>query len=126
MGVASCASGVCHGAVGARGTSAVLQNEYIVWSRQDPHAGAYNVLFDDDSLRIARNLGLDAAHEADICLDCHTDNVPTERRGVKFQLSDGIGCEAFIPGIRAFAFYAGLFKDRSDDRLSVPLCGVCA
>ena len=31
---------------------------------------------------------------AKICLDCHTDNVPEDRRGEKFQLSDGVGCEA--------------------------------
>jgi hypothetical protein len=43
---------------------------------------------------MARKLGLPSAHTAKICLDCHTDNVPPGQRGPKFQLTDGVGCEA--------------------------------
>jgi hypothetical protein len=46
------------------------------------------------SLTMARRLGLRSASAADICLDCHADNVPAARRGEKFQISDGVGCEA--------------------------------
>ena len=35
-----------------------------------------------------------SATTAKICLDCHADNVPSDKRGPKFQLSDGVGCEA--------------------------------
>jgi hypothetical protein len=94
LGVASCASGVCHGSVTALEATSVLQNEFVVWTREDKHAGAYQLLFNEQSQRIARNLGIGNAHEADICLDCHADNVPPERRGEKFQVGDGIGCEA--------------------------------
>lgn len=94
LGVASCASSACHGASSPAPGGVVLQNEYSTWQRQDPHAGAYGLLLNEDSQRMARKLGIEAAHEADVCLDCHTDNVPEERRGEKFQIDDGIGCEA--------------------------------
>ena len=94
MGVATCASGVCHGSIRPRSATNVLQNEFVTWSRLDPHSNAYNLLFNEDSKRIARNLGLSNAHEAALCLDCHADNVPSERRGPKFQLADGVGCES--------------------------------
>ncbi|MEE4302491.1 MAG: multiheme c-type cytochrome [Pseudomonadales bacterium] len=93
-GVATCASGVCHGAATERNSTAVLQNEFTTWTRYDAHARAYAVLLNDDSKRIARNLGLPNAHEAGICLDCHADNVPTELRGAEFRIEDGVGCEA--------------------------------
>lgn len=93
-GVATCASGVCHGAATERNGTTVLQNEFTTWTRYDPHPGAYAVLLNEDSQRIARNLGLPNAHEADICLDCHADNVPAEFRGAEFRIEDGVGCEA--------------------------------
>ena len=43
---------------------------------------------------MAEKLGLGNATTAKICLDCHADNVPPDRRGEKFQISDGVGCEA--------------------------------
>ena len=94
LGVATCASSTCHGAASPPPGGVVLQNEYTTWQTQDKHAGAYQLLFNEDSQRIARNLGLADAHTADVCLDCHADNVPPERRGERFQLTDGIGCEA--------------------------------
>ena len=94
LGVATCASATCHGAVTPAQGGVVLQNEYTTWQTRDKHANAYNLLLNEQSQRIARNLGLEAAHTADICLDCHTDNVPPERRGPQFQLTDGVGCEA--------------------------------
>jgi hypothetical protein len=96
LGVTSCASSTCHGSTIPRASN-VEQNEYLVWSGDefpDKHAGAYDVLFNERSERIARNLGLEAAHEAQVCLDCHTDFVPPERRGERFALEDGVGCEA--------------------------------
>jgi hypothetical protein len=94
LGVASCASSACHGASSPAPGGVVLQNEYSTWQRQDAHSGAYALLLNEDSKLIARKLGIEAAHEADMCLDCHADNVPEERRGPKFQVDDGIGCEA--------------------------------
>lgn len=94
LGVATCASGVCHGSVRARDATNVAQNEYVIWTRRDRHRAAYNTLLTDDSKRIAKNLGLKSAHEADMCLDCHADNVAVEKRGERFQIDDGVGCEA--------------------------------
>ncbi|MEM7363226.1 MAG: multiheme c-type cytochrome [Pseudomonadota bacterium] len=94
LGVASCASAVCHGSVSPKHVTSVSQNEYVIWSRHDRHRHAYKLLFSELSQRIAKNLGYDNAHEADVCLDCHADNVSHSERGERFQLSDGIGCEA--------------------------------
>jgi len=94
MGVATCAGSTCHGAVEALKGVGVLQNEFITWQRNDKHAKAYSVLLNERSKRIARNLGLKAAHTAPLCLNCHADNVPKERRHRTFQITDGVTCEA--------------------------------
>jgi hypothetical protein len=93
-GVASCASSICHGRVEADPESRVWLTEYRVWLREDPHARAYKTLLNDESVRIAQNLGLPNAHEADVCLACHADKVPESLRGTKFHIEDGVGCEA--------------------------------
>src|SRR5215475_5578282 len=94
LGVASCSSSVCHGAVAPNHSGNVLLNEYVTWSHQDAHARAYATLSSERSRAIAAKLGLHDAASARVCLDCHADNVPPEQRGEKFSLSDGIGCEA--------------------------------
>lgn len=100
VGVTSCAGSTCHGAVEPFKGSNVLQNEFVTWQREDKHSRAYAVLLNERSKRIARNLGLEAAHTAKLCLDCHADNVPADMRGRQFQLSDGVGCEACHGGSR--------------------------
>ncbi|TDR39346.1 cytochrome c554/c'-like protein [Tahibacter aquaticus] len=94
QGVASCSNSVCHGASQVFRESHVMQNEFAVWQETDPHAKAYAILEQPASREIARKLGLGNATEAKICLDCHADNVPAAQRGERFQLSDGVGCEA--------------------------------
>jgi hypothetical protein len=94
MGVATCATSQCHGSAVPRDGSNVMQNEYVTWTQNDPHSRAYEVLNNAESRAIANRLGLRAAHAADICLDCHADNVSGDKRGEKFQISDGVGCEA--------------------------------
>jgi hypothetical protein len=95
LGVASCASSLCHGAVETWKASNVLQNEYVTWSRRDKHARAYSVLLNERSQDIAKRLGMkEPAHESALCLDCHAHNVPPAQRGERFVLSDGITCEA--------------------------------
>ncbi|HWB47878.1 MAG TPA: multiheme c-type cytochrome [Stellaceae bacterium] len=94
IGVATCAGSNCHGAAQRPRNSYVPGNEYLIWSQRDKHRNAYNVLLDDRAVKMARALGLpDAAHQK-LCLDCHADNVANDRRGVQFQLTDGVGCEA--------------------------------
>jgi hypothetical protein len=94
IGVTSCAGSTCHGATSPWENSTVLQNEYVTWTQKDRHSKAYSVLLNDASKRIAANLGLPNAHQADLCLDCHADNAPKDKRGRFFQISDGVACEA--------------------------------
>ncbi len=94
MGVVNCANSLCHGSVQPWKDSDVLQNEYVTWSRVDKHARSYRILFNEQSARIARNLGLGQASTAKICLDCHAHNVPADRRGERFKFEDGVSCEA--------------------------------
>jgi hypothetical protein len=94
VGVATCAASQCHGSAIPRDATGVLQNEYVTWTQADPHSKAYETLSNEQSRRIAARLGLANAREATECLNCHADNVPAARRGEKFQLADGVGCEA--------------------------------
>lgn len=94
MGVSSCATSVCHGKLAPQSNENVALNEYRVWTQEDRHSQAYRTLELPESKRIAANLGLPSAATAKICLDCHADNIPADKRGPKFQISDGVGCEA--------------------------------
>lgn len=94
LGVASCASSVCHGKLSAQTGRDVALNEYQIWSHEDYHSRAFRDLINPQSQAIAARLGLASAATARICLDCHADNVPAALRGPKFQLTDGVQCEA--------------------------------
>lgn len=95
LGVASCSSSLCHGSIETWKNSDVLQNEYVTWLRSDKHARAYNVLLNARSKEIARKLGLkEPAEKSNLCLDCHTHNPPPAQRGEKYEVSDGVSCEA--------------------------------
>lgn len=95
LGAVNCATSTCHGSTIPWHSSNVLQNEYTTWIRLDPHSQAYNTLLNDESKRIAKNLGLkEPAHEAKICLDCHAHNPASNRRGERFILSEGVTCES--------------------------------
>jgi Cytochrome c554 and c-prime len=94
MGVSSCSSSVCHGAVTPSNTYDVLLNEYVTWSHEDAHSKAFASLRSPKSRQMASRLGIGDPAQAKECLDCHTDNVPPKLRGEKFSLADGVGCEA--------------------------------
>lgn len=94
LGVASCSNSVCHGKVAKDELSNVWLNEYRIWLREDYHSRAYRTLLTDQSKTIARKLGIGAAHTAKMCLDCHADNVASDTRGRRFQITDGVSCEA--------------------------------
>lgn len=102
-GVASCAGSSCHSRQVDSGVN-VRQNELITW--QDPsslagaHSRAYRVLYEARGQAIVRKMGLGADGIARQCLGCHADPAPTSMRGAKFQLSDGVGCEACHGGSR--------------------------
>lgn len=94
LGVASCANSVCHGATETAAKATIQMNEFAIWQEFDPHAKAYQTLLSAQSQAIAKKLGLGAAEQAGVCLDCHADHVPAAQRGEKFQIEDGVGCEA--------------------------------
>jgi hypothetical protein len=96
LGVASCAGSTCHGRGEADG-AVVRQDEIMIW--QDPasaagaHSRAWSVLREPRSRAIAQRLGIGDAASAPMCLGCHATPAPAGRRGPRFQLSDGVGCE---------------------------------
>ena len=94
LGTQTCGGSTCHGAAKPWANSAVLQNEFVTWSTDDPHSGAYDALSSDRGKRIAKNLGIEDARQEETCLDCHTDNVPKELRSKNFDVADGVGCES--------------------------------
>jgi hypothetical protein len=94
LGVVTCSSGLCHGSVNSWPASPVLQNEYVVWSRLDKHARAYNVLLNERSRSIASKLGLpQPAHQTPECLACHAHAPLPARADTRHKLSDGVACE---------------------------------
>ncbi|MBI5757437.1 MAG: hypothetical protein HZA46_02830 [Planctomycetales bacterium] len=96
VGVSSCAATSCHGRTAPAGSVAA---EYTTFITRDPHARAYEVLFNPASVRMASLLREPMrgkpAHESPVCLDCHAPG-PHEpaRRGRDFDRSFGVGCEA--------------------------------
>ena len=93
LGVVTCASAKCHGAIEEKSTTRILQNEYVLWSREDPHSKAYKHLFTDQSKKIAKRLGISKPEQDDLCLDCHTHNVARAFQGPRFRLDSGVDCE---------------------------------
>jgi hypothetical protein len=94
LGVAACATALCHNSVVPWQGSRVRQNEYRLWRQRDAHARAHAVLSGDTSRRITANLGWGPAETDDRCLGCHADHVAAERRGVGLRAAEGVGCEA--------------------------------
>ena len=94
-GVASCAGSTCHGRAEGNG-KVVRQDELRLWqepsSRSGAHSRAYAALSGARGQRIAATLGLGPAGSASACLGCHA--TPAGQRGDRFQITDGVGCEA--------------------------------
>ena len=66
-GAGSCSAVACHGSIKAfdRSISSVKRNEHTTWISSDKHSRAYQVLFDERSERIERNLaGRARIHES--------------------------------------------------------------
>ncbi|MEA3045999.1 MAG: hypothetical protein QOJ53_331 [Sphingomonadales bacterium] len=95
VGVATCGGTTCHGRNEADGP-VVRQDEIMLW--QDPataagaHSRAFAVLREPRSRAIAARLGIGEATGAPMCLGCHA--TPAGPRGIRFQTSDGVGCES--------------------------------
>jgi len=96
-GVATCGGSTCHGRPAPSGL-VVRQNELITWRDEHSDAGAHSrawrTLTKPRAQAIADRLGIGPAQTAHACLDCHADPAPPSQRGARFQVSDGVGCEA--------------------------------
>lgn len=117
IGVAGCASSSCHHMNGPKGSK---QSEYDTWAGYDKHARAFQVLYNERSQRIARNLygeGGKPATEQPLCLKCHASHDGVVDRGVgeRFQLADGVGCESChgAAGKWLTVHYQAGFKEKS-------------
>jgi len=98
-GAASCGASNCHGSTKPKADYPKL-NENIVWTQKDHHAKAYATLTNEklksgvSPSKIARELKLAKAETSDRCLTCHAVNVPAAVRGPKFDITDGVSCDA--------------------------------
>lgn len=94
LGVATCTNAGCHGSTQPLDSTRVLQNEFYTWLNHDRHSGAYTILFNPQSARIARNMRIRGkAYESAVCLDCHTTNLPAALVEGHVDREDGIQCE---------------------------------
>lgn len=96
VGVASCSGSTCHGRSEPTG-KVVRQDELLQWQNPSSAAGAHSrafaVLGGARGQAIASKLGLGSATSAGECLGCHSD-AATAGKGPRFQVSEGVGCEA--------------------------------
>lgn len=95
LGVASCAGSTCHGRQEGDG-KVVRQDEIKLWQEESTAGGAHSralrLISGPRGQAIAARLGIGDPASAPMCVGCHAD--PAPRRGPRFQLSDGVGCEA--------------------------------
>ena len=89
VGPGSCQGSNCHSQVDVGTEYDILQTEFSSWL-EDDHAHAYEDLRNELSLRIARNLELDAPWDSEKCLACHSVSADAE----PFILENGVSCEA--------------------------------
>ena len=91
LGAGSCAAAACHNSGPAPGDA---RDEYAHWITRDRHAKAYEVLFEDRSVRIQRNRHASVkAHQDHRCLQCHV--APDyEQSDAPYFKNDGVSCES--------------------------------
>lgn len=95
QGVSSCTAVACHGDTGVRGGK---RSEYSTWVGEDKHAQAYQVLLDERSRLIERNLKhLTSIREAhpeknSLCLKCHAPDATQPHS--ETVIPEGVSCES--------------------------------
>ncbi len=90
---ASCSASACHGGgkINEKGSEhSTWAPEAFLKTHSDPHAKAYRVLFNEQSVAIAKALNRAAAHTDTLCLKCHAveDVQPAQA------VVEGVGCGA--------------------------------
>jgi len=91
IGVSSCATGSCHGGPLA-GNHDVQSFAATIWSDEDRHSRAYEVLHSARSKRMAQLLGIGEPHRAQQCLACHSMQDMSQQPLPQAVLADGVGC----------------------------------
>lgn len=101
VGVGSCAAAGCHGGDGSRkhadGSFNFSSTSFSTWVQQDPHSRAYDVLLNERSRKMVRQLGAgwQAAHQEQRCLACHSSLEPGAAMPASDELLlDGVSCES--------------------------------
>lgn len=94
VGAGSCAASACHNANFAHGDRS---SEYTHWITRDRHAKAFEILFDERSRAIQKNLGQSTPATNDArCLKCHV--TPEWEPAIEVKTphlrSDGVSCES--------------------------------
>jgi hypothetical protein len=98
-GAASCGASNCHGSTTPR-TDYPKLNENLVWFQKERHAKAYDTLTNEklkskvSPSKIAQALKIAKAETSDRCLSCHAVNVKPQLRGPKFDITEGVHCDA--------------------------------
>lgn len=91
LGATSCSSSGCHGGGGQN------QNQFIVWSLRDFHSQRpFATLTTARSKQIADALQIKDPTADAHCTTCHAplNQVPEDRRGENFKISEGVSCES--------------------------------
>jgi len=98
LGIATCASSACHGAAfphtKSESQNSIQRNEFTIWSQDDRHSKAYDVLFNERSRLLAQRLGIKNAESSPECLTCHATTSNRSSMGSRYALKEGVGCEA--------------------------------
>jgi len=63
---------------------------------QGPHAKAFQVLASEQSLKIAKEMGIDDPQKSEKCLTCHVTafNVADSMKADTYTMEEGVGCES--------------------------------
>lgn len=85
----------CHDAKGESRFSRdfCLLNECDIWSNQDKHSQAYEVLTNERSKRMGELMGVDVTKDVR-CLACHAVVATQAQQGRDFNIKDGVSCDA--------------------------------
>ncbi|QEL16948.1 multiheme c-type cytochrome [Limnoglobus roseus] len=111
-----CSAASCHGS----GMPGKPGGEHSTWIESDPHTKAFQVLRNEDSVRISKNLGRTMpAHEDASCLKCHAVNEDRYFHGEKLderELNEGVSCDGCHgPSAKWNSLhYTGFWKTLSD------------
>ena len=98
-GTLSCGLSKCHGDTKGRAEYPKL-NENLVWAQGGKHFKSFQTLTDEklksgkSPSKIAKNLNISQPETSDRCLACHALNVKPDLRGARFNIADGVQCEA--------------------------------